>query len=230
MIGRKPSRRSLIFGAGVLGGAVSWVAATIGADAAHAAARNRGAEQFVERSATEALATLGDRNLDEAHVRQAFGNLMLELADTPRISTFVLGVYAARVRQDPRLARDWSDAFRAFTVANYADRLRSYAGRAVRATGSVERIPDQDVVVRTEIAGEPGQPARVVQWRMLRNGDRWKVADVAVVLDGNEVWLAQQQRSQFTSILGRNNGDVRALIANLRQTTASLEAHGARAP
>ena len=184
----------------------------------------------MEQNATMALRALGDRSLDEAHIREAFGRLILEFADLPRISTFVLGAYAGRVRQDPRVAQEWMETFRAFTVASYADRLRAYAGRPVRATGSVERVPGQDVVVRTEIAGDSAQPVRVVQWRMLRSSAQWKVVDVAVVLDGNEIWLAQQQKSQFTSILGRNGGDVRALIANVRQITVGLDAHATPAP
>ena len=192
--------------------------------------RNRDAEQFVERNATTALEALGDRSTNKTHMRETFGSLMIEFADVPRISTFVLGAYALGIRRDPSLAREWGDAFRAYTVANYADRLQVYAGHAVRATGSIERVPDQDVVVRTEIPREASQPPRVVQWRMLRAGSGWKVADIAVVLDGNEIWLAQQQKSQFSSILDRNNGDVRALIASLRQTTATLEAHARATP
>ena len=215
---------SLASGAAILAGL------TGGGGAAYAVTRNRAAEQFVEQNATNALRALADRSMDESHVRQTFGNLMVQFADIPRISRFVLGAHAARLRQDPRLASDWGEAFRAFTVANYADRLRSYAGRAVHATGSVERIPDQDVIVRTEIARDAPQSPRIVQWRMLRAGATWKVADIAVVLDGNEVWLAQQQKSQFTSILDRNNGDMRGLIDNVRQTTAALDAHARGAP
>ena len=197
---------------------------------ARAATRNYGAEQFVERNATSALRVLGDRSLDEVRLRRTFGDLMTEFADIPRISTFVLGSYAATVRQDPRLAQEWGEVFRAFTVANYADRLRAYSGSIVHATGSVERVAGQDVIVRTEISGESRLPPRVVQWRMLRSSARWKVVDIAVVLDGNEVWLAQQQKSQFTSILGRSNGDMRTLIASVRQSTVALSSHSAAVP
>ena len=215
----------------VIGYAASgWAGALLTTGPAHAATRNRSAEQFVEVNATNALRVLGDRSLDEAHVRRAFGDLILEFADLPRISTFVLGAYAATVRRDPRLAGDWAEVFRAFAVASYADRLRAYAGRTVRATGSVERVAGQDVVVRTEITRDPATSPRIVQWRMLRSGAAWKVVDIAVVLDGNEVWLAQQQKSQFTSILGRNNGDMRALIASVRQSTAALGGQALTAP
>ena len=236
MPGLKRTRRNVLLDmprlAGLVIGYMAFlcVGMLVATDPAYAAARNRGAEQFVEQNATNALGVLGDRSLDEAHVRRTFGDLISEFADVPRISTFVLGAYAPGMRRDPRLAQEWSEAFRAFAVATYADRLHAYAGSAVRATGSVERVAGQDVVVRTEIARDSTLPSRVVQWRLLHSGAGWKVVDIAVVLDGNEVWLAQQQKSQFTSILGRNNGDMRALIASVQQGTVALGGHAAVAP
>ena len=50
----------------------------------------------------------------------------------------------------------------------------------------------------------------------------WKVVDVSLVLDGNQIWLAQQQQSEFLAVLGRNNGNIRALMSDLRDRTNTM--------
>ncbi len=61
-----------------------------------------------------------------------------------------------------------------------------------------------------------------VQWRLLRSGEVWKVVDVSLILEGNEIWLAQQQQRDFLAALDRNNGDIRALITDVRGLTTTL--------
>ncbi len=219
MAERVLARRWLLQAAGALGFAF-WSASD-----GHAASRSLAAERFVEQHATAALNALGDPAMNREQRRQAFGALMQQFADVPRIANFVLGPHAATLRRDPGLAREWSEVFLAFSMASYVDRLERYQGRTLRATGSVERVPDQDVVVRSELERNGAPQPTTVQWRMLRSGAGWRVADIALLLNGNEVWLAQQQKSQFMTILDRNNSDFHALIANVRQTTAAMEAH-----
>jgi ABC-type transporter MlaC component len=61
-----------------------------------------------------------------------------------------------------------------------------------------------------------------VQWRLLRSGDAWKVVDVSLILEGNQIWLAQQQQRDFLAQLDRNNGNIRSLMTELRTVTASM--------
>lgn len=67
-----------------------------------------------------------------------------------------------------------------------------------------------------------------MQWRILKQGNVWKVVDVSLVLEGNEIWLAQQQQRDFLAALEQNNGNIRALITTVRQSTASLRQRTAR--
>jgi ABC-type transporter MlaC component len=57
----------------------------------------------------------------------------------------------------------------------------------------------------------------------VKRGQAWKVVDVSLVLDRNEVWLAQRQQRDFANILG-TRGDVRALITAVRQQTETMRA------
>jgi ABC-type transporter MlaC component len=147
---------------------------------------------------------------------------MAQFSDMPRIANFVLGRYGAQLRADAALRNEWNTTFREYSIAVYEDRLESYSGSAIRVTDSVERVAGRDVIVSSEITPRNGGRALPVQWRMLRSTNGWKVVDVSLLLEGNQIWLAQQQQNEFLAVLGRNNGDIRALMTNLRQLTASM--------
>jgi phospholipid transport system substrate-binding protein len=185
------------------------------------AARNTEAEAYVNVHANEALAALANRA--SADQRQAvFTQLMNRFADLPRIATFVLGRYSTQLRGDAALRNEWFAVFQDYSNAVYEDQLDRYRGNEIRVTGSIERIPGADVIVRTEVTPRGASRPLPVQWRILRAGSVWKVVDVSLVLEGNEIWLAQQQQRDFLSRLDRSQGDIRALIASVRQATATM--------
>lgn len=204
----------------------SFVAALLGlsvlSTAPAYAARNADAEQYVQQSATAALQTLGDRTVPAAQRRQTFNALIVRFADMPRVAAFVLGRYGTQLRSDPALRNEWAAAFQDYSVTVYETQLDRYSGGAIRVTDSVERVPGRDVIVSSEITPRGSSRSLPVQWRMLRTGNVWKVVDVSLLLDGNQIWLAQQQQAEFIAVLGRNNGDIRGLITNVRGQTASM--------
>ncbi len=192
----------------------------IAAPAANAA-RNSEAESYVQANAQQAITSLA---VASAQARQEqFGRLMREFADVPRIANFVLGRYSATLRADTQLRTDWLSTFQDYAMAVYEDQLDRFRGSQIRVTGSTERVQGRDVIVQSEIAprGRNSRPMQV-QWRILRDGQGWKVVDVSLVLEGNEIWLAQQQQRDFLAQLDRSRGDVRALITNVRNSTAEM--------
>ncbi|MBS0386218.1 MAG: ABC transporter substrate-binding protein [Proteobacteria bacterium] len=189
------------------------------------AARDSAAESYVQENASQALSTLGNRNITGAERRRLFDQLMLQFSDMDRITLFVVGRYSAQLRADPALRALWVNTFKDYAVAVYEDQSQAYSGSAIRVTGSTERIPGRDIVVNSEITPR-GQRALPVQWRLLRSGDAWKVFDVSLIFDGgNQIWLAQAQQLDFLSQLDQTHGDIRALISRVQQTTASLRQH-----
>lgn len=193
-----------------------------GAPEALAQTRNTDAERYVQENATSALRTLGDRSLSATQRRQTFERLMSQFADMPRIANYVLGRYSAQLRADPALRTEWTRTFQDYSIAVYEDRLEAFNGSSIRVTGSTERVAGRDVIVNTQLQPRGNQRATTVQWRLLRSGNAWKVVDVSLILDGNQIWLAQQQQRDFLAQLDRNNGDIRALIGELRTVTASM--------
>jgi phospholipid transport system substrate-binding protein len=186
------------------------------------AARNTEAETYVQANATSALRTLGDNNISATQRRQTFNTLMAQFSDMPRIANFVLGRYSAQLRSDAALRTEWTRTFQEYAIAVYEDRLARFSGSAIRVTGSTERVAGRDVIVTSEIAPRDGGRAMTVQWRLLRSGSAWKVVDVSLLLEGNQIWLAQQQQRDFLAELDRNNGDIRALMTDIRGMTTAM--------
>lgn len=186
------------------------------------AARNTDAEQYVQENASSALRTLGDRSVSASSRQQTFHTLMTRFADMPRIANYVLGRYGQQLRTDPALRTAWNSTFQQYTIAVYEDRLERYSGSAIRVTGSTERIAGRDVIVMSEIAPRGQSRALPVQWRLMRSGEVWKVVDVSLVIEGNEIWLAQQQQRDFLASLDRNQGNIRALMTEVQGLTATM--------
>lgn len=188
------------------------------APAAHAA-RNSDAETYVQTNATAALAALGNPSLSTSQRQQHFQRLMMQFADMQRIAIYVVGRYRGALTEDTALRREWVETFQAFAIATYEDQFETMSGASIRVIGSEERVAGRDVVVDSQVRPPRGEAMRV-QWRVLRSGDAWKVTDVAVGRDG--VWLGQIQQRQFLAQLDQNNGDIRALITDLRGRTAAM--------
>jgi phospholipid transport system substrate-binding protein len=186
------------------------------------AARNSEAEAYVQANATEALRTLGDRSVALSQRQQTFNRLMAQFSDMPRIATFVLGRYGTQLRADQTLRADWSRAFQDYAIAVYETQLERYSGGTIRVVGSIERTPGRDVIVRSEITPRGASRPLPVQWRLLRTGNAWKVVDISLVIDGNEIWMAQQQQRDFLAALDRSNGNIRALMTQIQGQTASM--------
>lgn len=183
------------------------------------AARNQDAEQVVQTNAANALATLSNRSVTPAVRRQTFNQLMNGFADFPRIATFVLGAQGRQLRSNAALRTEWNRVFADYALAVYEDQLDRYRGNTISVTGSVERTAGTDVIVQSTMQARAGARALPVQWRMLRGANGWRVVDVSLIMEGNEIWLAQQQQRDFLAILDRNNGDMRALITDVEAMT-----------
>lgn len=187
------------------------------------AARNSDAETYVQTNATAALAALADTNATQR--RAQFQRLMTQFADMDRIATYMVGRYSPALRADPQLRSDWRAAFQEFAIATYENQFQNLSGGAVRVTNSEERVAGRDVIVSSEVRPPRGATMQV-QWRVLRSGAGWKVMDIAVGRDA--VWLGQIQQRQFLSQLDDNNGNVRALINDLRGRTTAMRNAPAR--
>ena len=170
------------------------------------------AEAFVQTQASRVLQILSDRGESLSAKKQAFRSIIDQVADVPRITSFVLGRY--RRSLTPAQYADFSAAFRQYADHVYESRLGDYNGQTLTVTGSVVRQPG-DVVVSSEVTGG-GKAPTVVNWRVLRGASGWRVVDVQVA----GVWLAITEQQDFVSTLDNHGGDINVLIGQLRKNAA----------
>ena len=177
---------------------------------------------FIDDLDTQLQDLIRDTSPDQRFVR--FRQIFRADFDVPGIARFVLGPYWRLA--SPAQQQEFLALFENYIVQTFSGRLSQYAesGDAPRVTGS--RLDPEGAVVSSQInlangggprAGGHGPtvlPIRV-DWHLTAQNGSYKINDV--VVDG--VSMAVTQRSEFTSAIERQGGQVQALLATLHQQT-----------
>ena len=181
---------------------------------AQPAAADDAAEAFVQGILDEATPIL--TTSDRAALYAGLEQLVDKYVDMRRIGRFVLG-RSARQMTDAQ-AEVYYPLFKRYATQIYQKTLTDYAGQRIVVTGSVDRS-ERDIIVNSKLADpEPGDQFAnaVIHWRVYREAD----GSMSVVDAGaNDIWLAIEQLSQFTSIIKNNGGGeqgIQALIDELK--------------
>ena len=215
-----PLRHRRLAVAGALALAPFAAAVAVATPVAAQAVRSHGdpsAESYVQTEASRVFSILNDRSMAPAAKREAFYAFVNQAADVPRITSFVLGRYRRQITPDQY--RQFADVFRRYADSIYETRLGDYRGESLKVTGSVVRAPG-DVVVSSVVTGGDYHGAPVVNWRVLRGAQGWKIVDV----QAQGVWLALVEQQDFTSTLANANGNIEVLIGQLRAQAAGQAA------
>ena len=176
-------------------------------------------EAYVQKNASDVLASLNDPSLNADQRTAKFNAYMDEFTDMEAVANFAIGKYARRFTDD-ELAR-YHKVFREYALAVYEHELDAYRGEAVVVKDSVDRS-STDSIVNTVIRREDGKDMDV-RWRVLTRDGKYQVVDVALNLDGNLIWLGIEQRAQFLALLDRTNGSADQLIAKIQGMTDKLD-------
>ena len=187
-----------------------------------------GAENYVSANVQRGLTILNNRSLPDTQRREEFRDFLTSLTDLRRIAVFTLG--GARRTASPTEINAFVDAFRNYAVSVYESRLKAYAGQSLKVVGGREHGPGDYIVQtilvdptgRTEQQGEPIE----VDFRVDNSAGRFVVIDVAIA----GVWLALEERDQFTAFLEENGGNLNALITHLNELATRLHGGGPATP
>ena len=176
-------------------------------------------EAYVQKNASEVLASLNDPSLNAEERTAKFNAYMDEFTDMEAVANFAVGKYARRFTETE--LKEYHKVFREYALAVYENELDAYRGEAVVVKNSVDRS-DTDSIVNTVIKRQDGKDMDV-RWRVLTRDGEYQVVDVALNLDGNLIWLGIEQRAQFIALLDRTNGSAEALIDKIESMTRKLE-------
>jgi phospholipid transport system substrate-binding protein len=181
-----------------------------------AAAAQNAAESFVDDNIHKSLDILRDKRLNTIQRRDQFETLLLGLVDVRRIAVFTLGQY--RRTAPPDDVEAFVAAFKNYVSATYQSYFARYTNQTLKVTGSTERSPTDFIVQTQLIDPNSSQPPAEVDFRVRTDTGKPVLVDVAY----QGIWLSLEQRDQFVSFLGQNNGNVRSLIGHLSELAENL--------
>ena len=195
-----PTRRNLLRTAVVL------TALALAPLAANTASASPAAEQYV---ASVGKSILGVAGGPQAQMSGKFRSLMARNAAISQIGIFSLGKYKSKLPGGQRA--EYFKLIEVFVARLFVKYAPQFAGNRIEITGSTERSA-KDIIVSSKVHFANGKAPLDVKWRLVKAGGGYKIFDVRVL----GVWLAIQQRSEFVSVIKRNNGSVGALLKFLR--------------
>lgn len=177
-----------------------------------------GAIAYVQNMSDQAYQILNREDFDETQRSEAFRGLVKSSFDFQKIGIFALAKHRRQASRDEVLA--FLPVFEDYAINIYQSRLGEYSGERLKVTGSLirkETAKAREVIVHSQVAFADGSAPWNVNWRVYARNGKYQVVDVQVV----GVWMALEQRSQFSSIIVREKGSVAALTKILQKKTGA---------
>ena len=164
---------------------------------------------WVENLGNSALSILGNPNITNDKKEIFLEEIFINNLDIKRVSLFVLGPYRKSLDKEDSLK--YFQSIEDFISEVYAKRLLSYP------SGNIQIIKNEDKGKRGSIVyslvkfNDRPKPISIDWWLIKNKVCINKVFDMRI----SGIWMAQEQRSTFTSFLSKNNGDINKLINRL---------------
>jgi phospholipid transport system substrate-binding protein len=198
---------------------IATIAAILASLFAPFAAAATPAETFVQQNVQKGLAILKDRGVSNAGTDEKFRDFLESLTDIKRIALYTLGPAAKTAA--PADIEAFTAAFQDYATAVYQSQLSHYSGESLAVLGSSEHAPG-DFIVRTRVADASGKidpNASEIDIRVAAAGDSFQILDASI----QGIWIANNEREQFTAYLANNGGSVPALTAHVKAVTAGMK-------
>lgn len=194
------------------------LAVCLAAAPASSAERDDDARQLIASLADRAIQALTTADIPRAERIRRFRTLFNDHFAVEDIGRWVLGRYWSRATPDEQ--KEYLRLFEDYIVASYVDRFATYTGEQLRITKALAEEGGRTTVF-SEIAlpGGGKTPVRV-DWRVEGAAGRLKITDL--VVEG--VSMSTTLRSEFGSIMRRDDGKIDGLFAVLREKTAAIKA------
>ncbi len=195
------------------------LAATAGGRARAQAADPTRAAQFIQSTGQELVAALNS-NAPLAQRRQQVAAILRRAVDVEGVGRFILGRWWRQA--SPAEQQEYMRLFEETLIRNLSARFGEYQG--VRfSLGRAQQRTEDDVLVNT-IIERPNIAPFSLDWRVGDVNGQPKVVDV--IAEGTSLRLTQ--RSEYSAVVQRNNGQVSALLAAMRNQIQQLAAREGR--
>ena len=167
------------------------------------------AQSFVTQLADDAIGILSTETT-RAGREEKFAALLDERANMRRIARFTLGQFGRKISKGDFAT--FEKLLGEFIVKVYANRLGEYSDEKVMVGKA--QAKKKNVIVESRIEFANGRdPIDIDWWLRVEKDASLSLFDVRVL----GVWMAQEQRDAFASVLKNNKGDINALLDHLRK-------------
>jgi len=167
------------------------------------------AEGFVRQIADEVIDILVTSN-DKAVREARFRELLREKADLRRIGRFTLGRYGRTISREEFAT--YQSLLETFIIKVYANRLGAYSNQKITILASQQK--NRNIIVKSRIEFATGRDPVILDWWLIEIAPAtYKLFDVSIL----GIWMAQEQRATFLSVLSKNQGNFDILLDHIRE-------------
>lgn len=169
-----------------------------------------GTKAFIKVLAEKAIQSLTVNDISKEEREQRFRALMLQNFAIPGIARFVLGRHWPRASAQQK--DEYLKLFEDLMVATYAERFSKYAGETLEIEQAEIRNQNDTIVYSTIRRVDGAQPIKVA-WRVRGKLGGLKIVDI--IVEG--ISMVQTQKSEFASFIQQHDGNLGALLAEIRK-------------
>jgi phospholipid transport system substrate-binding protein len=160
------------------------------------------AESYVSKVGNGVIAAARNNSVGQ------FRSLLRANADIAAIAIYSLGPYRKSLTSDVKA--EYYGLVENYIAKVFQQNAKKLAGQGLEVKDTKDA--GDSVLVRS-VLNFGGSGTVPVTWRLVKRGSGYRIFDVNV--DG--IWLASTQKTNFVSVLKKNNGKMSALLDYLRQ-------------
>lgn len=173
--------------------------------------------KVVQDLTTSVDATVRDGSLSQTQRRRRLGRLLISRFDLDQMCRYLLSEHWARVSGGDR--KEFRRLLGQYIVASFGRHFET-APRVKLQVMHMRPKGDSDLRVRSRLDLGGEKAPLDISWRLNRNGRKWRIVDVVVT----GFSLMALLRSEFTSVIESNGGQLKSLLTKLREKTAAIKA------
>ena len=166
--------------------------------------------EFINNIAEKASKILSSKETNDLKIQQ-LTKIAKDSSDIDGIGLYMLGKHRKKLNEEQK--NEYKEIFRTYFLKYFSNTLVEY--KEARIVVISEEVKNEKyTIVNSKLLATSNRPEISIDWRVYTK-DTTKPLIRDLVIEG--VSLARAQKEEFNSIIANNNGDVNALIKNLRE-------------
>jgi phospholipid transport system substrate-binding protein len=164
---------------------------------------------FVQSTVNRAADTLSGDLSKEQRIDE-LKKIAADTVDIKGIGFYSLGKHRKNLSDDK--INEYSEVFHEYFMTSFSSRLAEYSNPIIEVN-SKEKINENYTIVSSTLVATEKRPEIKIEWRIYtKNPDKPLIRDL--IIEG--LSLARTQKEEFNSIIQSADGDIEALLANLK--------------